>query len=402
MEKGVNNSQKRKVLIFSVAYYPYLIGGAEVAVKEITDRINVDYEFDMVTLYAGEKRQEKIGNINVYRVGPKIDVKQGKSVKISHFVKIIYIFSAFIKALLLNRKRKYDFIWSIMASFSGFSALFFKYINKQTPFILTLQEGDSLEHIQKSFGITYPISRPLYKKIFAKADYIQAISKFLSDYAKDMGAVCNIEVIPNAVDFKLFSNPQQQGQIKALKSELGIKDEENILITTSRLVQKNAVGDIIDSMSFLPKNTKLLILGIGSQEDFLKEKVSLLKLQDRVVFAGFVPYKDIPLYLNISHVFIRPSLSEGFGNSFIEAMASGVPVIATRVGGIVDFLFDNQTGFFCEVKNPKSIADKVNEILSNQDLRDKVIENARKMVKEKYDWNIISRDIVDNVFNKIQ
>jgi glycosyltransferase involved in cell wall biosynthesis len=318
MEKGVNNSQKRKVLIFSVAYYPYLIGGAEVAVKEITDRINVDYEFDMVTLYAGEKRQEKIGNINVYRVGPKIDVKQGKSVKISHFVKIIYIFSAFIKALLLNRKRKYDFIWSIMASFSGFSALFFKYINKQTPFILTLQEGDSLEHIQKSFGITYPISRPLYKKIFAKADYIQAISKFLSDYAKDMGAVCNIEVIPNAVDFKLFSNPQQQGQIKALKSELGIKDEENILITTSRLVQKNAVGDIIDSMSFLPKNTKLLILGIGSQEDFLKEKVSLLKLQDRVVFAGFVPYKDIPLYLNISHVFIRPSLSEGFGNSFIE------------------------------------------------------------------------------------
>ena len=83
-------------------------------------------------------------------------------------------------------------------------------------------------------------------------------------------------------------------------------------------------------------------------------------------------------------------------------MASGVPVVATRVGGIVDFLFDNQTGFFCEVKNPKSIADKVNEILSNQDLRDKVVENARKMVKEKYDWNIISKDMVHNVFNKIR
>ncbi len=402
MEKGVNNSQNKIALIFSVAYYPYLIGGAEVAVKEITDRINSDYEFDMITLYAGEKRVEKIGNINVYRVGPKIDIRQGKAVKISHFIKVIYIISAFFKALILNRKRKYDFIWSIMASFSGFSALFFKYINKEIPFLLTLQEGDSLEHIQKALGITYPISKPLYKKIFVKADYIQAISKFLADYAKDMGAVCDIEIIPNAVDFKLFSNPQQQGQIKALKSELGIKDDENVLITTSRLVQKNAVGDIIDSMSFLPKNTKLLILGIGSQEDFLKEKVSLLKLEDRVAFVGFVPYKDIPLYLSISHVFIRPSLSEGFGNSFIEAMASGIPVVATKVGGIVDFLIDNQTGFFCEVKNPKSIADKVNLILSNSDLRSEVIENAKKMVKEKYDWDIISKDMVGNVFNKIR
>src|SRR3989344_7392223 len=179
----------KKSLIFSLAYYPHLVGGAEVAIREITNRIQRDdIEFDMITLYAGAKRFERIGNVNVYRVGPKINIEGNKVKNISYFIKFQYVALAFFKALLLERRNHYDFIWSVMASFNSFSALFFKIVskifNKEIPFLLTLQEGDSLTHIKKALGFMYP----LYLQIFKKADYIQAISTFLEKFGREMGA----------------------------------------------------------------------------------------------------------------------------------------------------------------------------------------------------------------------
>ncbi len=385
----------KKSLIFSLAYLPHLVGGAEIAVKEITDRISKDdIEFDMITLYAGSSRFETIGNINVYRVGPHINIIGNSIPNISYFIKFQYIVFAFFKALILHHRRKYDFIWSIMASFNGFSALFFKMIHKKVPFVLTLQEGDSLEHIKKALGIMYP----LYLQIFKRADIIQAISHFLSNYAKDMNAKCNIKVIPNGVNYDFFAEKPIPGHTKALIHELGFSPFDTILITTSRLVNKNAIGDIIDSLSYLPEDVKLLIIGTGPQEKLLKEKTKVLKLENRINFVGFVPNKEIPLYLHISNIFIRPSISEGFGISFIEAFASGIPVIATPVGGIVDFLENEKTGLFCKVNDPKSIAQRVERLLHNEGLRSSIIKSARETAKEKYDWNNIARKMEDEIF----
>lgn len=387
----------KKALIFSLAYYPHLIGGAEVAVKEITDRISPDeIEFDMITLNAGKGNFERIGNVNVYRVGPKIHVKGTTMPRISFVIKSIYVFLAFIKALLLHRKRKYNFTWSIMASFNAFSALFFKMVHKNVPFLLNLQEGDSLDHIKKALGPMYF----LYVKIFERADRIHALSHFLGEFGRGLGAQCPIDIVPNGVNFNFFSQKPTAGQLKALASELALDSFDTILITTSRLVQKNAVGDIIDSLTFLPPSTKLLILGVGPLEKMLKEKTTLQKLDDRVRFVGFVPHRELPIYLHASHIFIRPSISEGFGVSFMEAMAADVPVIATPVGGIPDFLKDGETGLFCDVANPQSIAQKVEKLMKDKESRDYIVKNAREMVRTKYDWNLVA-DKMREVFGKV-
>ncbi len=380
----------RRALIFSLAYYPHLVGGAEVAVKEITDRIgSEDIEFDMVTLYAGASRFQRIGNVNVYRVGPKIRIIGNTVPAISYLIKFQYVAFAFFKALTLHHRRHYDFTYSVMASFNAFSNLFFKWIHPRVPFFLNLQEGDSPEHIKKATSIMYP----LYLKIFKKADHIQAISNFLADYARKIGATCPISVIPNGVDFKFFSVPSPQSQIKALLHELEIDPFDTVLITTSRLVQKNGVGDIIDSLAHLPPTVKFLILGTGPLEEMLKEKTKLLKLESRVRFVGFVPHRELPIYLQASNIFIRPSLSEGMGVSFIEAMAAGLPVIATPVGGIPDFLTDGQTGLFCKVENPESIAEKVDVLMKDKEFRESLVKNAKEMVRTKYDWGLIAGEM---------
>src|SRR3989344_517098 len=387
----------RKALIFSLAYYPHLIGGAETATKEITDRISSDdIEFDMVTLFAGSSRYERLGNVNIYRVGPRIDIKGNIVPHISYFIKFQYVIYAFFKSLILHHKRHYDFIWSIMASFNGFSALFFKSIYPKIPFLLTLQEGDSIEHIRKALGMMYP----LYKKIFKKVDYVQAISHFLEDYGKSMGAECPSSVVSNGVDFEYFSQRPTTGQVKALQHELDINPFDTVLITTSRLVHKNAVEDIVDAMVYLPDEVKFIILGTGPLDRLLKEKTVLLGLEKRVRFIGFVSHKEIPLYLHTANIFIRPSLSEGMGISFVEAMSADLPVIATPVGGIVDFLIDGETGLFCEVGKPERIANQVDVFMKNGELRESIIRNAREMVRIEYDWNLIAKEM-RGVFEKI-
>ena len=374
------NSKPKRILIFSFAYYPQSIGGAEVAIKEITDRLpQNDYEFDMVTLRKNSSAFEKIGNVNVYRVGSN---------------KYFFTILGALKAFELHKKNKYDAIWSMMANYAGFAALFFKTKYPKVPFILSLQEGDPIDYIKRRVRFVYPI----FKKIFTKADTIQTISNYLADFARDMSSFSspsgqgkNIVVVPNGVNVKNFSSATP---------EFTKTTGDIFLITASRLVVKNAVSDIVKALKFLPENVKLFVCGEGYEEGNLLVLANNLSLGDRVIFKGFVPQENLPKYLKACDIFVRPSLSEGFGNSFIEAMAARIPVIATPVGGITDFLIDKRTGLFCGVSDPKDLALKVQIYLRDINLRNEIIDNAFEMVKEKYDWNLIAKDMKEKVFEK--
>ncbi|MSU55640.1 MAG: glycosyltransferase family 4 protein [Candidatus Taylorbacteria bacterium] len=396
----MNSSKKKRILIFSLVYYPRFIGGAEVAVKEITDRLGNEFDFDMITLRKSAPKFERIGNINVYRVG--FGWQAGDNAVLSRFkiYKYFFPFFALRRALSLQRKNQYDATWSIMANYAGFGALFFKLLKPKIPFILTLQEGDPIDYIKKRVGVMFP----LFKMIFLKADRVQTISNFLGDWAKEMGATVQKIVIPNGVDINKFKVESEKLKIEAserIRGQLGFEQEDVLLVTTSRLVEKNAVVDVIEALQFLPENVKFLIIGTGQLLKNLQLTTDKLQLSKRVKFEGFVSHENLPPYLWATDIFIRPSLSEGMGNSFIEAMAAGLPVIATAVGGIPDFLKDGETGLFCDVHNPKSIALKVEKLIKDSESRDYIVRTASKMVVEKYDWNLVARRMEEEVFESI-
>jgi len=390
-------SNKKRILIFSIAYYPF-VGGAEVAVREITKRLT-NYEFTLITLRMDRKlpKREVIDNIEIHRIGFLSSSKLKLSVNWPLLLsKYLFPFQALLKARSLQRKGGFCASWSIMANYAGFAALFFKWTNSQIPFLLTLQEGDSPEHIRKRVGLFMP----LYKRIFRKADKVQAISNFLADYAREMGYRGEVSVVPNGVDIEKFAKEFAEEERSEALETVGKKEGDIILITTSRLVKKNAVDDIIRSLSYLPGKYKLYIAGQGSEEDNLRSLTKELDLGNRVIFGGFVLHENLHGLLKVSDIFVRPSRSEGLGNSFLEAMAVGLPVIATSVGGIVDFLENEKTGFFCEVDNPKSIAEQVKKISENPILNRKIVSNSRKMVSEKYSWNLLARR-VGNIFEEL-
>lgn len=392
----------KRILIFSLAYHPFL-GGAELAVKDITDRIaSSDIEFEMITLRFDSTlpKRERIGNVLLHRIG--FSKRQPTPEDLLRFPmylnKVLYPLMAFLKAIWLHRKNKFDALWSIM-TYMGFPAVFFKIFFSKVFYILTLQDGDSLSHIKKRKRIL--LVYPLFKMVFTKADVIQPISKFLGEFARDMGYKGRSEVIPNGVDIGVFGAKVPRDEKKALEEGLNIGKKDKVLVTASRLVPKNGVDDLIHALAMLPAYTKLIVLGEGPLRSELRSLAHALRVEDRVRFLGYVEQKDIPKYFSVADVFVRASLSEGMGSAFIEAMAAGLPVVATPVGGIPDFLFDRITGLFCEPNNPRSIAEKVELFLEAKLLREMIVASAKKMAEERYDWNIIVKAMKERVFNII-
>ncbi len=344
---------KIRVLIFSLAPLS-AIGGAEVAVRELTERLGDHFDFAVVS-----------ADINNF------------------WSKYFYPLWAVRQALTLHRERPFTLVWSIMANQAGIAGARFKRLHPNIPFLLTLQEGDDLGSLSYRLRLLVP----RFFRVFQLADHVHAISNYLARWAWRMGATCPIAVIPNGVDFQKFANGRETS-----RHNLENRKEE-IIITTSRLARKNGIDILVRALALLPADVRLEIIGDGPEEANLKRLATSLQVAARVSFCGQVRSSEVGQCLARGAVFARPSRSEGLGNSFIEAMAIGLPVVATAVGGIPDFLKPGETGWFCTVDDPVSLAAQIKYILDEKNQTDvsEVIARAKKLVSESYDWEVVAK-----------
>ena len=401
----------KKILIFSLNYYPRFIGGAEVAIKEITDRISPEeIEFHLLTLRFDSTlpRYEQIGNVHVHRMGfskPSPSISELRSFPL-HLNKYLYQFFSPYVASRLYKKYHFDATWAMMAHSCGIPAGTFKKKHPSVPYLLTLQEGDPPAHIER-------MMKPVWKKFvrgFTQADTLQAISTFLLTWGMKMGFTGKGIVIPNAVDTLLFTKEFSVQDVQHKKSELNKKDTDVFLVTTSRLVHKNAVDDVLRALVQLPENISFLVYGIGPEEQKLRSLSKALKIEERVRFMGEISHAQLPLLLKACDIFIRPSRSEGMGNSFIEAMAVGLPVIATQEGGIADFLHDQvknpdmkTTGWAVRKDTTDDIVKAVKDIVAHPQKVHEVTNTAKAMVIAQYDWTLIAqqmKEVFEDLFAK--
>lgn len=371
-----SSSESGKVLILTTAYSP-LIGGSEIAIGEVIQRLK-GFSFDILTprYNVNYPKQESMGeNIEIFRVGPA-----------GILGKFLFPITGYIKADRLMKSGKYDLVHLWQASHAGGTAWNLKkWSAKNIPLLITLQEGKNLS--------TQNIFVKFFRKVILRsADGITAISSYLADYARSIAPDINVTIIPNGVDTELFGKNYSDTELEELKQNLKLPSDKKILITVSRLVHKNAVDDIVRAMR-LPRliNTILVVVGEGEERKNIEKLADDTGVKDRIFFTGSVEHKNLPKYMKLSDIFIRPSRSEGLGIAFLEAMASGLPVVGTSVGGIKDFLRDEKTGMICRPDDPESIAQSAGRILENEDLKKKITENGKKLVFDMYDWNNVAR-----------
>lgn len=385
---------KPRIIVFSLAYLPFT-GGTEFAIKEVTDRLGDKFDFDLICYCFDSSwlREERIGNINIYRVGQE---KGSKGYYGQAVAKTRYVIQAAQLASRLHKEKNYALNWGITATYSGMAALFFKWRAPKVPFLLTLQEDDLENRILRGVGIFYPLRR----RIFKKANLVQAISKHSALFGHKRGVKAPIEIVPNGVDIPNFTRGYTAKELETLRHRMGITLQDKVIITTSRLVHKNAVAHLIKAIALLKNQLptiKCLVLGTSMDEAKLYELVKHLRLEREVLILGYISHQDLPKYLKISDVFVRASHSEGSGRSLLEAMAAGLPVIGANVGGISDFLADGETGLYSKVEDENDLAEKILFLLDNEDLRRKLIRQGKNLAIREYSWDDIARRM-DEIF----
>ena len=234
--------------------------------------------------------------------------------------------------------------------------------------------------------------------IIFKADYFTAISGYLANYIKSVRDGANVRVIPNGVDASAFE-AVSDSKLR-MREELEVPADHSVVMTVSRLVPKNGIENLVRAFAKAGTQLTLIVIGDGPLGMHLKKLANDLGVMDRVRWLGKVAPDRIPKYLSGADIFVRPSLSEGLGNAFLEALAAGVPIIAPLVGGIPDFLKDGENGLACDPKDPANIADKIKILAADSEMRLRLGSNGCRMVTEKYNWDHIARSVAE-VYNHI-
>ncbi|MCX8151087.1 MAG: glycosyltransferase family 4 protein [Candidatus Bathyarchaeota archaeon] len=225
------------------------------------------------------------------------------------------------------------------------------------------------------------------KKVLKSADKIVAVSNATKNYVLSLGAEAEkIEVVYNGVDLDRFKlSPAAKEKIR---KKHNIPFEAIVAVTVRRLVYKNGIDTLIEAAkTALRINKDLVFLVIGKGPDFvdIKAKIEQLGISHRFILAGFVPDEDLPDYYNAADFFVLPSKSgEGLPLVALEAMACGLPLLTTDVGGIKEIII-NGYGKLVPPNMPKSLAEAILEFSTSVTTIAK--EKLRNEVKKSYGWD---------------
>ncbi len=214
-----------------------------------------------------------------------------------------------------------------------------------------------------------------------KADGVTTVSNYLRDEThKVIETNKDIEVIPNFIDLKRFdAHPCPDAQA------LHGGSDELLLVHTSNFRPVKRVGDVVEAMALVAKDisVKLLLIGDGPDRPAIEDRVRELGLAERVSFLG--SQESVERILPCADVFVLPSIYESFGLAALEAMASGLPVVATNTGGIPEVVEDGVTGFLVSPRNPKALARAIREMALNPERRKSMGRAARARAERLFD-----------------
>ncbi|WP_416729648.1 glycosyltransferase [Fictibacillus sp. JL2B1089] len=240
------------------------------------------------------------------------------------------------------------------------------------PYYVSVWGTDIFQFPQKN-----PLNRKMIEFTLNRADRICSTSHVMGKETNKY-TTKEISITPFGVDLDVFkprpkeNNPIIQiGIVKALSDKYGI----GTLIKAFKKVHEKHL------------NTELVIVGGGPQLDDYKKLSDDLSIGDHVKFTGKIPNTEVPKFINQMDIFTVPSRDqESFGVAAVEAMACGVPVVVTNVGGLPEVVKEGDTGFIVPKEDPEKLATAINHLIENKEERKRMGKNGIVHVRKEYDW----------------
>ncbi len=357
--------QPIRVVMLSHGYYPR-IGGAErqlAAVAPLLQARGVEIHI-LTRRLPGTKPFERLDGIQVYRLpvpGPKP----------------LASLTFTLAALALINRLDPDLIHAHELISPATTAVFAKKLFGK-PIVATLHRSGAIGDVLRLK------SRLLGKaRLWALCREVNAfcvISKVIDEELAAEGVPVQKRVlIPNGVDVELFV-PLSSSKIAALRSRLRLPKDAQIVTFVGRLAPEKQVDHLVSIWASLRKTLPqaiLLILGNGPEEDILKKVAG-----DGILFLG--EQLDVTPYLQASDLFVLPSKAEGLPVALLEALACGLPAIASSVGGSSEVIRHMETGWLAPPDNPIAFHEAIVTLLTDKNLRHKLSGQARIHVVNNY------------------
>jgi len=358
--------QLMRVLMLNYEFPP-LGGGTAVANRYLLHQFKKqrNLKIDLVTSSTNKYKKEVFSsNINIFRLNI------GKNNKNLHHQSSKDLLNYLIKltAWVKKHQHNYDLIHAFSGLPGGITALL-----SGKPYIISLR-GTDVPGYEERFSWLAQLIRPLIRLSWKQARLVDTNSQYLKDLALKTAPELRIKVILNGVDNQSFYPAKKM-------------PKKMVILCNSRLGKRKGIEYLIKAMpEVLAKvpQTRLILVGEGVEKEKLKRLTQSLKIAKKVRFLSKVKHGKLPSIYRNASLFVLPSLSESLSNSLLEALACGLPVVATKVGGNSE-LVTKKNGVLTPPTNSQTLAEGIIRLLSKPGLRKNMGKANRQMVKQ-FDW----------------
>ena len=336
-------------------------------------------------LYSQIPLKEQEGKLEVFHPRYLITPKIGRSL-----YGLMYYFS--IKKFIHGIKKRYDFDildihWVYPDGFAGI--LLAKYLKKS---VVISARGTDINLYPK-----YLLRKRLIIYALKKADRIISVCEALKKRIVELGIdESKVIVIPNGVDTKLFYHLDNL----SVRKKLNLPKDKKIILSIGHLIEGKGLHYLIEAIYKLiinhkAKNILLLIIGEGPYRKRLESKIKELNLNSYVRLIGEIANEKLVYWYNTADIFCLASSREGWPNVIFESLACGIPVVATKVGGIPEVIKSDEYGLLVQRQDPKEIAETLEKALRKKWNKDKLIEYAQANT-----WDKVAKKVIEE-FEKI-
>jgi glycosyltransferase involved in cell wall biosynthesis len=376
-----------KILVVTHTFLP-VVGGAEVGIHEIYNRIGKKHEVYILT--------PVLKNTILQQYGGEDGYYKKASYKVIHFDNIFKV-----------PKKLYKFLGGLIPPFSLSMAIAtLKYVKKIKPdvvnFCFFIHTGLAIIFLKIFTKIPVVLSlvgredtltdkAPLFWRIYLKfiikiSNVVVSISKYnLNNYNAK-----NVYIIPYGTDINRFSS---EASGPSIRQKFNLRDDQIVLFTLQRLSIEKRVDVVIKAMKHIVSeiNDAILIVGgKGPEEEKLKKLTYKLGLQNNIIFAGYIPEQELPYYFSCCDLFVFHSTFETFGVVFAQAFASGKPVVSVRNTAIPEIVEDGKDGLLVDTFDSKGLAGAVLSLIKDKNLYEEMKKNVRRKAENFYDWDKIA------------
>lgn len=302
-----------------------------------------------------------------------------------------FILAELLSLLWIIKKQKIDLVHAHWSLPQGLLGVICKRIFK-IPCVTTFHGSDI-------YGLKHPIFKRLNRMTIRDSSICTVNSRATAQKVREIYDRQDIKIVPMGV------NPDGFSRICRSDDRTAKMDaSEEIILFVGRLIDLKGVEYLIRALPrVLQKRpqSKVVVVGEGPMKESLQALRDRLNLETKIAFVGHVSHDRLAEYFSTARLFVLPSIinekgeTEGLGVVLLEAMACGLPVIGSRVGGIEDIINDGENGLLARPKDSEDLADQIIRLLSDENLRKKVIKNGHALIGEKFSWNVVTNHFID-------